>query len=237
MWRMAQSKWLIVQVLLGVPLVIAPVFLKGTISLAVTIPVYVIIVAIMQLREKIHRKRTEKGGLVAQLLAVVSHLQKLTQGGHGASVCAILSDLLANGEFRAQMQFTGNSQAGDLLSNKSERLFSDVGDLCNRVEHCTDGTSDEEIKEVVEELRRLIINYRSIVDDFLRFLSDTKAEKGVPVQKSELFAFRVHDSLADDYDRLMDDARQLGIQLKSILGIEFLDDHHFTRFRRVTLLR
>lgn len=237
MWRMARSKWLIVQALLGIPLVIAPVFLKGAISLTVTIPVYVIIVAVMQLREKIQRKHIEKGGLVAQLLAVVSHLRKLTQGSHGASVWAILRDLLANGEFRAQMQFTGNNQAGDLLSSKCERLFGDVGNLYNHVEHYTDRTSNEEIKEVIRELQRLIISYRSLVDDFLRFLSDTKAEKGVLVQNSAPFSFRVHDSLADDFDRLMDDARQSGIRLKNILGIEFLNDQHLTRFRRATLLR
>lgn len=236
MWRMTRRKWLIAQALLGVPLIAAPIFLKGIISLSVTIPVYVMIVVVTQLREAIQRKHTQRASLVTQLQAFVSHLQKLTQGAHRASVWAILRDLLENTQFRAQMEFIGNSQVGDLLSDKCERLFSDVGDLYDRVEHCTYSSSDRELREVVHPLRRLILGYRGIVDDFLFFLNETKGE-GVPVQNSAPFAFLVHDELADDYDRLMDDARQLGIHLKNIVGIEFLVDEHLSRFRRVTLLR
>lgn len=236
MWMMTRRKWLIIQVLLGIPLIAVPVFLKGAISLSVTIPVYVMIVALAQLREVVRHKHTERASLVVQMRAFVLHLQKLTQGSHGTSVWAILNDLLANTQFRAQMESAGNSQVGDLLSEKCGMLFSDVGDLYTRVEQRADSSSDRELREVIHSLRQLVIAYRSLVDNFLRFLKETKG-KDVPVQNSAPFAFRVHDELADDYDRLMDDARQLGIQVKSIVGIEFLEDQHLGRFRRVTLLR
>jgi len=237
MWKILWSKRIIVvQAVLGLILVVVPMFLAGILSLIVTIPMYLIMVVVILIREARESRNARRAALIVQLTGVVSHLQKLTQGSHGASVWAILGDLLTNGDFCAQMQHSGNSQAGDLLSNLCERIFTDVEELSHRVEYLSDKSPDKELKGVINTLRQLILSYRYLVDKFLRFLDDAKG-KGVPVQNLAPFAFRVHDELADDYDRLMDDARQLGIQLKNIVAIEFLEDEHLSRFRRVTLLR
>lgn len=233
---MSWAKWLVVQVLLGSGLIVAPVLSEGKKSLAVTIPLCVAMITLTQIREARQRQHRKRTTLISKLRAVVSQLRKVTEGSHGASAWAILRDLLSNNNFRAQMELTGNAQAGKLLCGNCERLFSDVGDLNRRIEHLTNSPSDEKLKENIATTRRLIIEYRRVVDDFLRFLSETKGE-GQLVQNSPPFATRVHDELADDYDRLMEDARTFGVELLGAIGIDFLSDEHLTRFRRAVILR
>ena len=226
---MSWAKWLVVQVLLGIGLVVAPVISEGKKSLAVTIPLCIAMIALVQIREARQRQRRERTTLISKLRAVVSQLRKVTEGSHGASMWAILRDLLGDNGFRAQMKLTGNAQVGELLCRSYERLFSDVGDLNRQIEHLTSSLSDEKLKESIATTRRLIIDYRCAVDDFLRFLSETRAE-GQLVQNSPPFATRVHDELADDYDRLMEDARTFGVELLGSMDIDFLSDEHLTRF-------
>lgn len=229
--------WLLIQVLIGIPLVVVPVFLKGSISLAITIPLYMLIIALTQVRDARQRKYRKRAPLISKLRAMVSHFKKLTEGAHTASVWAILRDLLSNSDFRDQMQFTGNSQAGELLVNRCQSLFSAVGRLHDHAECLTQNYSDKEIKDVINTTRQLTMEYRSIVEQFLRFLSDTKRSNGVQIQNQAPFSLRVHDNLADDYDRLLEDARLFGIESLDLMGIEFLKDEHLTRFRRATILR
>jgi len=239
MRRVYWSKWLLFQALLGVPIVVIPVLLKGTISLVLTIPIYLIAIAVMPIREAYQRRHSEKAALLVQLLAVVSELQKLTQGSHSASIWSIHGDLVANANFKAQMQSTGNSQASDLLLGICESLFSDVGHLYDRIEHLNGKSSDTELKEAIETLRQTIISYRRLTDSFLRLLKETKVKgkESEAVQDKAPFATRIHDDLADDYDRLMEDARRLGRDLMNIMGVGFLDEQHLTRFRRAPILR
>lgn len=233
---MSWAKWLVVQVLLGITLVVAPVLSEGKKSLAVTIPLCAAMIALTQIREARQRQHRKRTTLISKLRAVVSQLRKVTEGSHKASVWAILCDLLNNNNFRAQMELTGNAQAGELLCGNCERLFSSMGNLNGQVEHLTNSTSDEELKKNIATTQRLIIEYRRVVDDFLQFLSETKGE-GQLVQNVTPFVTRVHDELADDYDRLMEDARAFGIELLEAIDIEFLNDEHLTHFRRAPILR
>ena len=234
--RKGLSRWLLLQILLGIPLVVAPVFLKGIISLVVTVPLYIIIVVLVQKREALQQRHSEKAVLVARLKAVTSHLAKLTQGAHGPSVWAIVRDLLHNQDFQHQLEVTGNRQAGTLLHGHCERLFDDVRAFHNHVDNLTRGCPDKELEDVVLTLQRLFIEYRKLVDEFLEFLRETKAERKC-VQDKAHFSTRVHDELADDYDRLMDDVRQLRTELLNVAGIEFLKDDQLSHFLRATILR
>jgi len=221
--------------LLGVALVAVPVVLTGTISLAVTVPLCLALVVLTVARETFRSKRQQRADLVRRLNVLVSDLSVLTQGAHGSSVWAILRDLRTNAQFRAQMDMSGNHQAGELLDERWQRLFSDAGDLARQVHHMSGSAADDELREAVRGFGHLLVEYRRVVQEFLRFLEDTKGQKE-PIQYKPPFSTRVHRDLADEYDRLMDAIRQIREELRLYAGHDWLPDEHLTRFPRASLL-
>lgn len=220
--------------LLGVALVAVPVLLTGTTSLAVTVPIYLVLVALTVVREISQNKRQQRADLVRKLNILVSDFSTLTQGAHGSSVWAILRDLRGNAQFRAQMDMSGNHQAGELLDERCQRLFSDAGNLARQVHRMNGGASDDELREAVRDFGHLVVEYRRVVQEFLRFLEDTKGEEEM-IQYEAPFSTRVHRDLADEYDRLMDAIRQIREELRLYTGHDWLPDEHLTRFPRAPL--
>jgi len=235
MRKRALSPWVALQLLLGLALVAVPVVLAGTISLAVTVPVYLALVALTVARETLHGRRQQKADLLRRLNVLLSDFSTLTQGAHGSSVWAILRDLTGNAQFRAQMDISGNHQAGELLDERCQRLFSDAGNLARQVHSMNGGAADEVLRDAVRDFGNLVVEYRRVVQEFLRFLEDTKGEKE-PIQDKAPFSTKVHRDLADDYDRLMDAIRQIRQQLRLYAGYDWLPDEHLTRFPRAPLL-
>lgn len=235
MWKRALSFWVVAQLLIGVALVVVPIVLAGTKSLRVTVPVYAALVAITLARERFQRKRQEMAALLRKLSALVSDFSILTEGAHGTSVWAILRALRGNAQFRAQMDISGNYQAGELLDERCQSLFSDAGDLARRIDHMNGGTSDTELRDTTRDFGHLVVEYRVLVSHFLRFLEDTKGEKE-SIQHQAPFSVRVHRDLADEYDRLMDDIRRIREELRRYAGHDWLPDEHLTRFPRAALL-
>lgn len=235
MWKRALSFWVVLQLLLGVALVAVPVVLTGTTSLAVTVPVYLGLVALTVVREASQSKRQQRADLLQKLNVIVSDFSVLTQGSHGSSVWAILRDLRSNAQFRAQMDISGNYQVAELLDERCEKLFSNAGKLARQVHHMNGGASDEELRNAAREFGDFVVEYRRVVREFLRFLEDTKGEKETIQQKAP-FSTRVHRDLADDYDRLMDAIRQIRQELRLYAGHDWLPDEHLTRFPRAPLL-
>jgi len=234
-WKRALPFWVVLQLLLGVVLVAVPVVLTGTISLAVTVPVYVALVALTVARETLRSKRQKRADLIRRLNVLVSDLSVLTQGAHGSSVWAILRDLSSNAQFREQMDMSGNHQAGELLDERCQRLFTDAGKLRMQVQHMNSGATDDELRETVRDFGNLVVEYRGVVWEFRRFLEDTKGQKQ-PIQYKPPFSTRVHRDLADEYDRLMDAVRHTRDELRLYAGHDWLPDEHLTRFPRAPLL-
>jgi hypothetical protein len=235
MWKRALSFWVVLQLLLGVALVAVPVVLTGTISLAVTVPVYGALVALTVVRETFRSKRQQRANLVRRLNVLVSDFSVLTQGAHSSSVWAVLRDLRSNAQFGAQVDMSGNHQAGELLDERCQRLFSDAGNLAMQVHHMNSGAADDELRETVTDFGNLVVEYRGVVREFRRFLEDTKGQKE-PIQYKPPFSTRVHRDLADEYDRLMDAVRQIREELRLYAGDDWLADEHLTRFPRASLL-
>ena len=225
---------MVLQLLLGVALVAIPVVLTGTISLAVTVPVYLALVAITLARETFQSKRRKRANLVRRLNVLVSDFSTLTQGAHGSSVWAILRDLRGNAQFCAQMELSGNHQAGELLDERCQRLFSDAGNIARQVHRMNTAAADEEPRDAIKDFGNLIVEYRRVVKEFLRFLEDTKGEKET-IQHKAPFSTRVHRDLADEYDRLMDAIRQTREELRLYTEHDWLPDEHLTRFPRAAL--
>lgn len=223
------------QLLLGMALVVVPVVLIGIISLAVTVPVYVGLVALTMKREAFYAKRQQRADLIRKLNILVSDLWMLTQGAHGNSVWAILRDLRDNAQFHAQMKISGNYQVGELLDESCQRLFSDTGNLVRQVARMNNRSAGDELKETIRDFGNLVMEYRKIVREFLQFLGDTKGEKEI-VQHKPPFSTKVHRDLADEYDRLMDAIRQTRDELRLYAGHDWLPDEHLTRFPRGALL-
>ena len=198
-------------------LVAVPVVLTGSISLAVTVPVYLGFVALTIVRETSHVKRQKKADLIRKLNVLVSDLATLNQGGHGSSVWQILRDLRGNAQFSVQMDMSGNHQAGELLDGRCQRLFNYTGNLARQVQHMNSGSADGELREAVRDFGNLVVVYRRVVREFLRFLKDTKGEKET-IQNKAPFSTRVHRDLADEYDRLMDAIRQIREELRLYAG-------------------
>ena len=226
---------MIAQLLTGVALVVVPVVLVGTKSLRVTVPVYAALVAITLTREKFQRKRQEMADLLRKLSSLVSDFSILTQGAHGTSVWAILQDLRGNAQFRVQTDISGNHQAGELLDERCQRLFTDAGDLTRRIDHINWDAANKELGDTVRDFGHLVMEYRALVRHFLRFLEDTKGEKE-SIQHKAPFSVRVHRHLADEYDRLMDDIRRIREELRRYGRHDWLPDEHLSRFPRATLL-
>jgi len=233
MWKRL-SIWVVFQLLLGVALVAVPVVLTGTISLAVTVPVYLALVAITVVRETFQSKRKQRADLVRRLNVLVSDFSTFTQGAHSSSVWAILRDLRGNAQFCAQMELSGNHQAGELLDERCQRLFRDAGNIARQVHSMNGATADEELRDAVRDFGNLVVEYRRVVQEFLRFLEDTKGEKET-IQHKAPFSTRVHRDLADEYDRLMDAIRQIREELRLYAGHDWLPDAHLTRFPRAAL--
>lgn len=234
MWKRV-SFWVVLQLLLGVALVAVPVVLTGTISLAVTVPIYLALVAITVVRETFRSKRQQRSDLVRRLNVLVSDFSTLTQGAHGSSLWAILRDLRGNAQFCAEMELSGNQQAGKLLDERCQRLFSDAENLARQVRRMNGAAADEELRDAIRDFGNLVEEYRRVVQEFLRFLEDTKGEKET-IQHKAPFSTRVHRDLADEYDRLMDAIRQIREELRLYAGHDWLPDGHLTRFPRATLL-
>lgn len=234
MWTRVLSFWVVLQLLLGVALVAVPVVLIGTISLAVTVPVYLALVALTIAREVFQSKQQQRVNLVRRLNILVSDFSTLTQGAHSSSVWAILRDLRGNAQFRAQMDMSGNHQAGELLDERCQRLFSDAGNLARQVHRMNGGAADEEVRDAVRGFGDLVVEYRRVVQEFLRFLEETNGEKET-IQHKVPFSTRVHRDLADEYDRLMDAIRQMREELRLYAGHGWLSDEHLTRFPRAPL--
>lgn len=222
------------QLLLGMALVVVPTVLTGTISLAVTVPVYLTLVALTMVRETFHVRRQQRADLIRKLKILTLDLSTLTQGGHGSSVWAILRDLTNNAQFRVQMDMCGNYQVGKLLDERCQRLFNDAGNLAGQVHRMNSG-SDDELREAIRDFGNLVVEYRRVVQEFLRFLKDTKGEKET-IQNKSTFSSRVYRDLADEYDRLMDAIRHIREELRPYAGHDWLPDEHLTRFPRVPLL-
>lgn len=229
------SFWVVLQLLLGVALVAIPVVLTGTISLAVTVPVYLAFVAITLARETFQSKRRQRAELVRRLNVLVSDFSTLTEGAHGSSVWAILKDLRGNAQFCAQMELSGNRQAGELLDERCQRLFSDAGNIAREVHRMNTAAADEGLIDVIRHFGNLIVEYRKVVKHFLRFLEETKGEKET-IQDKPPFSSRGHRDLADEYDRLMDAIRHIREELRLYAGHDWLPDEHLTRFPRASLL-
>jgi len=225
----------VLQLLLGVALVAVPVVLTGTISLAATVPIYLALVAITVVRQTFQGKRQQRADLVRRLNVLVSDFSTLTQGAHGSSVWAILQDLRGNAQFCAQMELSGNQQAGKLLDERCQRLFSDAGNIARQVRRMNGTAADEELRDAIRDFGDLVVEYRRVVQEFLRFLEDTKGEKET-IQHKAPFSTRVHRDLADEYDRQMDAIRQIREELRLYAGHDWLPDGHLTRFPRAPLL-
>ncbi len=235
MRKRAISLWVVLQLALSVALVAVPVVLTGIVSLAVTLPVCLTLVALTIARETVQSKRQQKADLIRQLNVLTSDLWTLTQGAHGTSVWAILRDLTSNAQFSAHMASTGNRQAGELLNERCQRLFSDAGDLARKVRSMGGSATDQELRDAVRDFHGLVVEYRRVVQEFLPFLEDIKGE-GETVQYKVPFSTRIHRDLADEYDRLMDAIRQICEELRLYAGHDWLSDEHLTRFPRVSLL-
>jgi len=233
MWKRV-SVWVVLKLLLGAALVVVPVVRTGTISLAATVPICIIMVVITVAREKSQRKRQQRIDLVRRLNVLVSGFSTLTQSAHRNSVWAILQDLRDNAQFRAQMDISGNHQAGELLDELCQRLFSDAGNLARKVLCMNGGITNKELQDAAKAFKSLVIEYRRIVQEFLRFLKDTKGGNET-IQYGPPFSTRVHRDLADEYDRLMDDIRQIREELRLYAGHDWLPDEHLTRFPRAAL--
>jgi hypothetical protein len=234
MWKRALSFWLALQLLLGAALVAVPAVLTGTISLAVTLPIYLALVALTLVRETSQSKRQERADLVRRLSVLVSDFFTLTQGAHGSSVWAILRDLRGNAQFRAQMDLSGNHQAGGLLDERCQRLFTDAGSLARQMGGVNGTAAEKDLRQVIVDFGNLVVEYRKVVQEFLKFLEDTKGEKET-IQHKVPFRTRVHRDLADEYDRLMDAIRQIREELRLYAGHDWLPDQHLTRFPRAPL--
>lgn len=228
------SPLLVSQLLLGVALVAVPVVVTGTIALAVTVPVYLVVLALTVVRETLQSKRQQRAGIVRSLNVLVSDLSALTRGGGGGTHWAILQDLRNNAQFRAQIDISGNQQAGKLLDERCRRLFSDVGDLASQVRRMDGGTADKEVRDAVTRFGQLLVEYRIVVREFLIFLEGTKCEKDT-IQDGPPFSTRIHRDLADEYDRMMDAARRMREELGLYAGHDWLPDEHLTRFPRAAL--
>lgn len=234
MWRRDISIWVVLQLLLGVPLFVVPVVLVGAVSLAVTLPIYVVLVVFTVLRETSRNKRQQRSELLRKMNAIVSDFLTLTEGGHGSSVWAILRDLRGNAQFRAQMEMSGNTQAGELLDERCQRLFSDAGNLTGQGYRIDEATTDDQLTKAVMDFGGLVVEYRKVVHVFLRFLEDTRGDKET-IQHKLPFSTRVHRDLADEHDRLMDNIRQIREELRQYVGHDWLPDQHLTRFPRASL--
>ena len=235
---MLQPLWvrlLILQVLLGIPIVVVPVVVSGIVSLAATIPLYICLIVVIQATDLMQRRRSGRAPLIGRLRTVMSHFSQLTRDSHTFSVWAILRDLLGDAAFRAQMEYSGNRQAGDLLVDRSQRLFNEAGYLSSRIGRLVEGSADSELIVAVGDFGRLFLEYRTLVDQLLRFLRETDAE-GERVQNKPPYSTRIHHSLADDYDRLMNDVRELRNQLPEAMQVLEFDDQHLTLFRRALIL-
>lgn len=230
MWKRV-SFWVVLQLLLGIALVAVPVVLTGTISLAVTVPVYLALASITVARETFQSKRKERADLTRRLDVLVSNFSTLTQGAHGSSVWAILRDLRSNAQFCAQMELSGNQQAGELLDERCQRLFDDTRNIASQVHSMNGTTTDEELRDAIREFGNLVVEYRMVVKAFLQFLDDTKGEEE-RIQDRMPFSARVHRDLADEYDRLMDAIRQIRGELRLYAWDNWLPDEHLTRFLR-----
>lgn len=235
MWKRVLSFWLVLQLVLGVFLVAIPVILTGTISLAVTVPLYLALVVLTMARETFQSKRQQRADLVRRLNVIVSDFCTLTQGAHSSSVWAILRDLRGNAQFLTQMDMSGNHQAGGLLDERCQRLFNDAGNLARQVHRMNGAVPDKELRNTVSDFGNLVIEYCRVAREFLRFLKDTKGEKET-IQHKVPFSTRVHRDLADEYDRLMDTIRQIREELRLYAGDDWLPDEHLTRFPRAALL-
>jgi len=132
------------------------------------------------------------------------------------------------------MDMSGNHQAGELLDERCERLFSDAGNLAGQVHRMNGGAADNELRGACRDFGHLVVEYRRVVQEFLRFLEDTKGEKEA-IQYKAPFSTRVHRDLADEYDRLMDAVRQIRKELLLYAGHGWLPDEHLTRFPRALL--
>lgn len=227
--------WLSIQIALGIVLVGVPVLWGGAVSLAFTIPTYVVLTVLSRKREAQVARAAERETVAKELKSLVNSLATLTEGAHSHSPWGILRDLEANGQFKSQMHGAGNAQAVTLLIVECERLFKDTHQLKQRVEDLHEDLSDAPLSELVSDTREALIAYRQLVDQFLRFLADTE-RSGEAVQNKAPFSVRVHRELADDYDRLMDDARRFDLRCRRSLGVQFLDTSHLGRFPRVFLL-
>jgi hypothetical protein len=234
MWKRV-SFWVVLQLLLGMALVVVPVILIRIMSLAITLPVYIGLVTLTMKREAFYAKRQQRADLIQKLNILVSDLWTLSQGAHGTSVWAILRDLRGNAQFRAQMNISGNYQAGELLDERCQRLFNDTGNLVRQVAHMNGKSTGNELRETIRDFGSLVVEYRKVVQKFLQFLEDTKGEKEI-VQHKPPFSIRVHRDLADGYDRLMDATRQTREELRLYAGHDWLPDEHLTRLPRGTLL-
>ena len=220
--------WVISQLLLGVVLVAVPVVLTGTVSLAVTVPVYLALVVLTVGREAFQNKRKQRADLVRRLNVLLSDFSTLTQGAHGSSVWAILRDLRANSQFRTQMELSGTHQAGELIDDRCQRLFADTGDLARQI-HGINAASNDKLGDTIRNFGDLVIEYRRVIQEFLRFLENTKGEKET-IQHKAPFSQRVHRDLANEYDRMMDNIRQIREELRFYAGHEWLPDEHLIRF-------
>lgn len=234
MWKRV-SFWVVLQLLLSIVLVAVPVVLTGTISLTVTVPVCLALVAITVVRETSQSRRRQRADLVRRLSALVADFSTLTQGAHGSSVWAILRDLRGNAQFCGQMELSGNQQAGELLDERCQRLFSDAANIAGQAHSINYAAVDEELRDAIRDFGNLVVEYRRVVQEFLRFLENTKGENDM-VQHKAPFSTRVHRDLADEYDRLMDAIRQIREELRLYAGHDWFPDEHLTRFPRGALL-
>ncbi len=235
MWERMLFPWLVIQLLLGAVLVAVPIVVTGTISLAITVPIYLIVLALAVVRETLQNERRQRPNRVRILDSLVSDLWELARGAGGARHWAILQDLRANGQFRAQMERSGNQQAGKLLDERCQRLFSDVANLSRRVRRMGGATAGEEVKDAITSFGRLLVEYRAVVQEFLQFLVDAKGVKET-IQHKVPFSTRIHRDFADVYDRMMDSTRQAREELRLYAGHDWLPDDHLTRFPRAALL-
>lgn len=235
MWKRLLSPLLLLQILLGLALVVVPVLVLGTASLVVTVPIYLALLVIIAVREIFQNKKDQRSNVLRVLGNLAANLMTLSRGGGGGTHWAILQDLRGNGQFQAQMEKSGNKQVGRLLDERCQRLFSDVDHLVSQFRRMDDGSADEQVRDAITNFGGLIVEYRTIVQEFLQFLNETKGEKET-IQEKAPFSTRIHRELADGYDRLMDASRQARDELRIYVGNDWLPDSHLTRFPRAALL-
>ncbi len=183
-------------------------------------------------REKQQQKSTLASLTWNQLRTCVKYLAQASEGANANSVWGILRDLMSSGKFQEQMKRAGTTQTSTLLERQCEEFFQATWTLEKRYNKL--GPRDKRVSDSLTELDKVLTLYRRIVHDLLEFLESSDGAEAL--QYMVPFSNRIFRELADDYDRIMNNLRQVRDRLSAELPPGCLKDDKLRLFPRPAFL-